>query len=1359
MIQLFTKKRGSITVFLSLILVPTLLFMSIMVDGAALALSKGVVESAGELASNAALADYDTVLKDVYGLFAMSQKADDPQAALAENVSRYFEDSMKANGIIPEQVTWDSDTMNWISAWLNGSDIDDATLNSLLNISMSDTSQIIYMQDSSLADPTMLRSQIVEYAKYRAPVNAAMSALDSLGAFKKVAGQSEVLDTKTEVDDKLKDINSKMKVLYNNIVDFDAQVSSLEQAILNAKNADFGFDDVENALLICHAIIVNLEIEPLASYDGGGAYSSSYDDVIYCKSDGTICKVQDGVEVAASVESYGSGLSLSNIETAFNSAKTSAESVKGNLATYNGRVVGYATFSGMDTDNWNNTSTTSNPTLLKNAMDIYKGMGNHIKTMYSCILAVDSAVAPSYTYPEFTSDLNPSDYLTVEAYEQAVEAELEEKKAAYDAQKAEEFENEKSTMKSSLISSFSGYASTSEQYKNAMISYQNAYATYNTSLRNYLGKIHDLLYPVAREAAKIANNTDISWNWFDTHIGTLAENTIDSAEDVKSEIIALKNKITEYEGAISDYETGYAEGNADTFSAMMDANAKKMSEQFNATDLDTIIAQINSVVKYVKNNVGDTPVGVIAAIDSFKLCDQGIVGYWAGDTFTDSAMRGFVTVLTNKYKNNSTVTTQWATAKTGTYAGFDVATQSVANQNDFADSVLHNVCTDTSNPYNKYNTHANCYLKKIGEVGAETADHYTPAMPPFYVYLVTNFEYTAPTTSDSITKDTVNDYREDAQEEAENANEEDPENLSYESSVFDEVPSGVNEGDSYGSSDSNDLFGFFRNAVTTFQDMFSAISNLNGENVVETMLLSEYIMNDFSLYTDMADDAEEKKTYSNVAVNAQNNKLYGCEVEYILYGRKGQAAPGFWIFTFGEDKGPEINVNEAKAQIFSVRLMFNMVYAMTDSTIDYETLPPAMAIQAASAGVFPYQVAQTVIKLSLALSESNYDVTQIMDNKKMPLMKTKDTWKYQLSGVTALAKDFANETIVNSVNTALAKVEKGVVSGLQNALDAGGESLTDVVNNIGAEMDGLIDAAIDQNLGVVAQCYTSEIESYYQSMLTEGNEYNREVLLNNCESAVNEYLASTNVNPEMQMIISDNLMVQLETVLASGGTVDVKLQAINDNIRNANFDAEQFANDYKEILNGVSLTAQNAVSKAKENAETTIMTMKNDAKVAVQTKVNEVFESDLKPAVEDATKKVSETINQKLDEFFPSSSVTTNAEIGNTKTSAALGAGFKMGYEDYIRVFLIVKLLSDRSEQVITRIADVIQVNINEGLGEYGIEHPKKGDFRMASAYTFMEIDAHMQVEPILISQDWFENWLGEKIEYLEYDYHSIAGY
>ena len=68
-----SKICGSISILLIVIMVPMMTLSAFVVDTSRLNLAKSSVSSAGDLAINSALANYDTVLKDVYGLFAMSQ--------------------------------------------------------------------------------------------------------------------------------------------------------------------------------------------------------------------------------------------------------------------------------------------------------------------------------------------------------------------------------------------------------------------------------------------------------------------------------------------------------------------------------------------------------------------------------------------------------------------------------------------------------------------------------------------------------------------------------------------------------------------------------------------------------------------------------------------------------------------------------------------------------------------------------------------------------------------------------------------------------------------------------------------------------------------------------------------------------------------------------------------------------------------------------------------------------------------------------------------------------------------------------------------------------------------------------------
>lgn len=95
MIQIFQKKNGAVSVFLAIVLVPMMIIASIMIDYGRVQLGRAMASSAGDLALNTALTDYDNVLKDVYGLMATSQNNDE----LLEKLEDYYTSSIVAQGV------------------------------------------------------------------------------------------------------------------------------------------------------------------------------------------------------------------------------------------------------------------------------------------------------------------------------------------------------------------------------------------------------------------------------------------------------------------------------------------------------------------------------------------------------------------------------------------------------------------------------------------------------------------------------------------------------------------------------------------------------------------------------------------------------------------------------------------------------------------------------------------------------------------------------------------------------------------------------------------------------------------------------------------------------------------------------------------------------------------------------------------------------------------------------------------------------------------------------------------------------------------------------------------------------------
>ena len=95
MLGIFYKNKGTISVFLTLILLPVLLVGGMTVDASRIFMSKIVISDAGEMAMNAGLAQYDEELHDEYGLLVMEQSPE----AMQDELEAFFSGSLNGTGM------------------------------------------------------------------------------------------------------------------------------------------------------------------------------------------------------------------------------------------------------------------------------------------------------------------------------------------------------------------------------------------------------------------------------------------------------------------------------------------------------------------------------------------------------------------------------------------------------------------------------------------------------------------------------------------------------------------------------------------------------------------------------------------------------------------------------------------------------------------------------------------------------------------------------------------------------------------------------------------------------------------------------------------------------------------------------------------------------------------------------------------------------------------------------------------------------------------------------------------------------------------------------------------------------------
>lgn len=204
--KLIANCKGAVTVMVTLLLIPAILVSGTGVDLARLYAAKSTLQDANLLAANSALAQYDALLQDLYGLFGVMQ-SDHEFATMV--------DSYLQTAVLGED--WFNRDLGTFQLFY-GSDLE--------------TTGIVPKAGQNLGNTDVLRRQIEEYAKLRAPVIVVEEVLDKLDTFEKVQEDAKIIKEKLEVDDKVEDVDKAYRKVYKCIQD----IKPCEQYQRNAIN-------------------------------------------------------------------------------------------------------------------------------------------------------------------------------------------------------------------------------------------------------------------------------------------------------------------------------------------------------------------------------------------------------------------------------------------------------------------------------------------------------------------------------------------------------------------------------------------------------------------------------------------------------------------------------------------------------------------------------------------------------------------------------------------------------------------------------------------------------------------------------------------------------------------------------------------------------------------------------------------------------------------------------------------------------------------------------------------------------------------------------------------------------------------
>ena len=223
--KLFNNKRarGAISIFLVIITLPTILFSAVLIDGSRLASAKAMTQEAADLAAVSALADYNTALKDKYGLFAI----DDP-TKIEDIYKESLEATLLASGLGDEAY---SDKLWEILKDAAGAG-SPYSGKSFLNLYDFNVESCDVTPEYCLAEWPVLENQMVEYAKFRGiyVMLDRFSILENLDAAK--SEQDKTQETAAVMEDKM-DVDEKNMSADKTLAELREAIRALNTSISN----------------------------------------------------------------------------------------------------------------------------------------------------------------------------------------------------------------------------------------------------------------------------------------------------------------------------------------------------------------------------------------------------------------------------------------------------------------------------------------------------------------------------------------------------------------------------------------------------------------------------------------------------------------------------------------------------------------------------------------------------------------------------------------------------------------------------------------------------------------------------------------------------------------------------------------------------------------------------------------------------------------------------------------------------------------------------------------------------------------------------------------------------------------------
>lgn len=1210
--------NGAISIFLVLIMVPMFTFAGTIVDLSRVNSANVVLSGASDLTMNAALSDYNEILKDVYGIFAMSATEDD----LTNNLERYFNNSLSNISDLDTTDSYTRDYINSLTSWLSTAGSEgSADFDTLIKLTNA-TCDVSYVGGSEVYHSNILKRQILEYMKYRGVVAVSQELINKFSGFSGFDKQSKAIKAKMNYEKELEKVGDSCQTAYNELYEARKQKhTSVTQDIL-------GYEieaDCENKIELFKDAYLKTVSLAKENYDNISKY------LVYIKvlEDTSADKLNVNSNVilyneisnksSEATENMGEGLKEGHTVTNEAYTHKGLEGVLSNVEYFKSNNIGLTSGCEMNDEKTDFNESSDYKGGFYGTMESFVDDIKSQKSNINGELSEDNVIKVYQLKQTINNWINNDDNKTYLANIWA--------------------------LKDYFYSCEGNNCKINEYFKNieGFICDINDIADYTN---NYVNSYKDKVKSLAVEA-----NKQIRLVFDDCTI------MISKYEAIEKDLNAV----------ISDIEA--AEEKGDDWKKSIDKVTDNSSKQTMTSDYESEAQPLKKAdVEALRDNViivnKEFYQDILDRIKSLKYCGKKLAEKYdsskveKADYEKDFKKSKIMPDTVDSNGMAAAINSAKANFESDTGNSFKAFRRLLENDEFSTKSGFTTKAQEENQQFFEYL--ASNFEYKAGteeEEKSEASDGGKEA-------LIDEGKVTSAKEKAKNDKTLSGDVSSDFLDAMVTNNSKSQQDI------------GVDPTDPEGSSDDNvtDTADSMSDEETT--SFLKALGDIAATER-DKLYLVEYMRNMFSCYTTNIDpdagnpNVEEKKdkevgsqyenkddfekTLSGIAISADNNYYYGGECEYILWGGTPSSA-----------------VNKTKASIFGIRFILNLIYAMSAPDINALTFEWATAI--AGWTVFGVPIVQTVLKIALALAESAYDLNQLCLGKSVPLYKSSTTWAMSPQGMIGIAKDAAAELIENAAKEAGAYLNDSITNIFDKIENTANNKISEIGDDVKKYMNQTIRDVSDKVINATVTPFMNGIKGVLGKIDSSWGKDKIKEELQNCLDKLKEG-ATDDIYGQAKTVAIEYLEGKIGEVTdtiydslqeAAGVKSETIIGKINDLFKTVDSGVNSGTGYISELNDVIS----NKITELSGDLKKTVTDTLNSTEDNVKEKLNE--------ALNNFSNELSEKVSGGLDKV--GESAPDSKTVGDVSNAKA--ATISLNYKEYLYAFMLIGILANEDNMV-----------------------------------------------------------------------------